>query len=1090
MKKYNLKNMIKYHLSRQQVLGFVVVMGILFSGLNLNAQNVQAGIEITGIISDAASKNPLNGARVAIAETALSVLTDENGNYKIKVPSSSGVLIVTAPDYTLREVPLQGKQKVDVELYPSIFSNGYQILELLPGIKKRKTITVNPVNIASDFSKSTAITIDSEIQAKLGSDVRTITRSGVSGIGAAMFIRGLNSLNANAQPLFIVDGVIWNHELNSTSIHEGYFSNPFESISLSDIENITVIKDGNSIYGSKAANGVVLITTNRGKDMATRITADISLGLNQKPSFPKMMNADQYRTYSSNMAQSWMTANNMDQSSLYRIFPFLDPSIINIWDYQNDTKWTDEVYRNGMYQNIGLSVQGGDDVALYNLSMGYMKNQGTLKETDMERFNARFNADIKMFSRMFTSVDIAIARITRNLRDDGINSKTAPGFTSLVKAPILTPHRYIATGSTTERPPLAPRLADYDEMDPTMGKGVSNPVAIVEDAMGTAGRTTFNMRVNPYYQFTDNIRFGTIFGYTMSRTKESFFIPKAGIAPFIINNVPNSVNEVRDMTQRQNSVFSDTRLDWKFELEGGHELSLLGGFRFMSDKYSSMLPKGFNTGNDNVKVLISSLQDKTVTGTDDRWKSMSWYANAVYDYKNKYILSLTASADASSRFGQKATDGVKMFGTRWGIFPSAAGAWVISSEDFMKNVTPVNFLKWRISYSITGNDDIDTYAARSYFKSATYYNNAIGIVIGGIQNEAIQWETTKKFNTGLDMHLFNERVGLTFDFYDSKTDNLLAYKTLRDIAGFKNIWSNDGKLKNTGYELGLNIKVLNLRNFQWELGGNLGHYKNEIVALPKLSNSPDGSYITEIPGGGSIRTQVGEAAGVFWGYKTNGVYADDIEASNAFINEAGVSDYMKNANGRKYQAGDMRFVDMNNDGVINDSDKQIIGDPNPDFYGNIASKFKYKQFSLDVLFTYSYGNDVYNYLRSQLESGSGFYNQTTAMVNRWTVPGQITSIPQAAYGDPVGNNVFSDRWIEDGSYLRLKALTLSYDIPFRLAFLQGITVWASANNVWTWTKYLGSDPEFSMNNSVLMQGIDNGLTPQGRSYHLGVKINL
>ncbi|MCC8145651.1 MAG: SusC/RagA family TonB-linked outer membrane protein [Bacteroidales bacterium] len=1065
------------------MFSIVVAIGMLFSGLSLSAQGVQSGMEVTGVILDAATKTPINGARVAVAETALSVLTDENGNYKIKVPSTSEVLIITAPDHALREVPLQGRQTVDAELYSGVFTTGYETLELLPGQKKRRTITVNPVDIATDFDKSTAITIDTEIQSKLGADVRTITRSGVPGMGAAMFIRGLNSLNANAQPLFVIDGVIWNHQLNSTSIHQGYFANPFESIDVNDIEDVTVIKDGNSIYGSKAANGVILITTKRGRDMTTRITADLSIGLNQKPSFPKMMNADQYRIYASNQAQGWLQVNesNQFQSQLTnQLFPFLDPDIVNYRDYQNNTKWTDEVYRDGLYQNIGLSVSGGDEVALYNLSMGYVKTEGTVEDTDMERFNARFNADIRMFSKMYTNVDISIARITRNLSDDGVDSKTAPGFISLIKAPILASHRYVNNSDQ-----FSPKLSFHDTLDPTSANAVSNPVSIVEEAMGTAARTTFNMRVNPYYQFTNNIRFGTIFGYTMSRMKESFFIPKAGIAPLIINGVAQPYNEVRDMTQRQNSVYSDTRLDWKLEFEGGHQLSLLGGFRFSSDSYNSMLPKGYNTGNDNVKVLISDLMNKSVTGTDDRWKSMSWYANAIYDYRNKYILSLTASADASSRFGKEAKDGVSMFGTRWGIFPSAAGAWVISSEEFMKNVTPVNLLKLRASYSITGNDDIDTYAARSYFKSATYYQNAIGLVLGNIQNETIQWETTKKWNVGIDTHLFNERLGITFDVYGSKTDNLLTLKPLKNITGFEFYWGNEGELKNNGYELGVNGKILNLRDFQWELGVTMGHYKNEIVSLPT------GGYETEIPGNGTIRTEVGQPLGVFYGYKTNGVYKSTEEASRAHYDpQSETYRALVNANGVAYGGGDVRFIDKNNDGKINDSDKQIIGDPNPDFYGNIASKFKYKHFTLDVLFTYSYGNDVYNYLRSQLESGSTFYNQTTALVNRWTTPGQETSIPRAVYGDPMGNNVFSDRWIEDGSYLRLKTLTLSYDIPFRLSFLQGITVWASANNLWTWTKYLGSDPEFSMNNSVLLQGIDNGLTPQGRSYHVGVKINL
>ncbi|MDH8701281.1 TonB-linked SusC/RagA family outer membrane protein [Dysgonomonadaceae bacterium PH5-43] len=1083
MKEYNFKSAIKSHLSMQRILCFVVAIAMFLPGINASAQDKKGDLVVTGTVIDAATKNPLNGARVAIAETALSVLTDENGNYKIKVPTSSEVLLVSYPDYTLREVPVRGREVVNTQLYKNVFTDNYESLELTTGVEKRKTITLNAVNKIDDLDKSASITIDSDMQAKLGGDARMITRSGVSGIGAAMFIRGLNSLNANAQPLYIVDGIYWDNQLNTTSVHTGYFSNPLEALDINDIEEITLVKDGNSIYGSKGANGVVLIKTKRGRDMATRISADVTVGVNQKPSFPKMMNGSQYKAYASNLAQGWMTQRDYDLGKIESYFPFLDETVINVLDYQNDTDWSDEVYRDGMYSSIGLSVNGGDDVALYNLSMGYMQNQGTVDNTDMDRFNARFNADIKMFSKMYTSMGIGIARITRNMRDDGMDNKTAPGFISLVKAPILASHRYAA--NSTE---FSPRLSNADAIDPATGKQISNPVALTENARGTADRTTFNLRVNPYYQFTDNIRFGTTFGYTMSRVKESFFIPKEGIAELVVDGIGYD-NEVRDLSQRQNSVFSDTRLDWKFEFDGGHNLDLLGGFRYVSDSYNSMLPKGYNTGNDNVKVLISGLQNKSVSGTDEKWKSMSWYANATYDFKNKYILALTASADASSRFGAEATDGFDMFGQRWGLFPSVMGAWVISSEEFMKDVTFVDLLKLRASYTITGNDDIDPYASASYFNSVLYHDKAIGLGLGNTVNEQIQWETTKKFNVGLDMNLFNNRLALTVDAYKSTTDDLLTLKEIAEIAGCKYQWVNGGKLENKGLEFSTNVKVMNLRNFQWELGGSLGHYQNKLLTLP--GKAYETNIIGDSSDAGTIMTQVGRPIGTFWGYKTEGnVFATAEEAASAYTDQDGNTRHMYNAKGEEYQAGDVRFVDLNGDGYINESDKMIIGDPNPDLYGNIFTKFKFKQFTLDALFTYSYGNDVYNYLRSQLESGSSFYNQTTAMQNRWVKPGDVTTMPRSQYGDAIGNNVFSDRWIEDGSYLRLKNITLSYDIPFRLSFLQGITVWGSVNNVWTWTKYTGSDPEFTMSNSALFQGVDNGLTPQGRSFHLGVKINL
>lgn len=1070
MKKYNFKRTVKYYLS-QRFFCLLVVMAMLFSGLDTIAQNGIGEKVVTGTVSDAATQRPLAGARVTVAETVLSVLTDENGKYSIEVPTGSEVLVITYPDYAIREVGIRGREVADAQLYPATFVSGYETLELLVDQKKRKSILTNAADITSaDFSKSTSVSIESDIQSRLGADVRTITRSGVPGIGSAMFIRGLNSINAKAQPLIIVDGVYWDTQLNSTSVHEGFFFNNLSAIDLKDIENVTVIKDGNSIYGSKGANGVILITTKRGKDMATRITADFSFGLNQKPTLPSMMDASQYRVYASDMVQGWMQNLDINMNAALAAFPFLDETAQTYPDYRFDTNWSDEVYRNGLAQSIGFAVQGGDDIALYNLSMGYLRNEGTMQETNMDRFNARFNADVKMFEKMLTKVDISISRITRNVRDDGMSSKTAPGFISLIKSPLLAPFKLIE-GSTTE---FSGKLNQYDSMDPIMANGVSNPVVLTQNALGTSSRTGFTLRINPTYHFNENVALGTTFAYAMSRVKESFFIPEDGIAPLIVNGEPLIANEVRDMAERYNSIFSDTRLTWKFDLDPKNTLALLGGFRFVSDRYNSMLPKGYGTGNDNVKILIAGLQEKSVSGSDERIKSASWYLNAEYDYLKKYLLTLTASADASSRFGREAENGVNAFGLSWGLFPSATAAWLVSSEDFMKNASFINFLKLRVGYGITGNDDIDPYSGRSYFRTTNYTERAVGLVLSNIENETIQWETTKKLNAGLDTHLFNERLALSFDIFSSKTDNLLALKSLKSITGFDYYWANDGELKNNGLEAAMDVKVLDLRNFAWELGGSIGHYKNEVVRLSGAA------YNTEIPGGGWIRTEVGQPIGVFYGLKTDGVYQTAQQAEDAGL---------RNVNDEYYQAGDVIFVDKDGNGKIDTNDRQVIGDPNPDFYGNITNRFKYKKFTLDMLFTYSYGNDVYNYLRSQLESGSTFYNQTTAMVNRWTA-GQATSIPRAVYGDPMGNNIFSDRWIEDGSYLRFKTLTLSYDIPFRLSFLQGITVWGSVNNLWTWTNYLGSDPEFSMNNSPLLQGIDNGLTPQGRSYFVGVKVNL
>ena len=336
---------------------------------------------------------------------------------------------------------------------------------------------------------------------------------------------------------------------------------------------------------------------------------------------------------------------------------------------------------------------------------------------------------------------------------------------------------------------------------------------------------------------------------------------------------------------------------------------------------------------------------------------------------------------------------------------------------------------------------------------------------------------------GIDLGLFNDRLSFGFDYFNANTSDLLLLKQAPEVTGLGKYWTNGGTLENKGYELSVNWKVLNFKNLKWELGATVGHYANKITSLPV----PD--YSTTVYDG-EIRTAVGQPVGSFYGYKSLGVFATQAEA-----NLAGLSKVNSYGSISKFGAGDIKFEDVADangikDGIIDEKDKQIIGNPNPEFYGNITSKISYKQFTLSTVFTYSYGNDVYNYFRSQLESGKEFYNQSNAMVTRWTAEGQTTNQPKSIYGDPMGNARFSSRWIEDGSYLRMKNITLSYDLPIKSNYIEGLNLWVSANNLFTLTKYLGLDPESSANNSVYYQGVDAGLLPQTRSYYVGVKFNL
>lgn len=550
------------------------------------------------------------------------------------------------------------------------------------------------------------------------------------------------------------------------------------------------------------------------------------------------------------------------------------------------------------------------------------------------------------------------------------------------------------------------------------------------------------------------------------------------------------------MFSKEISIMSDTKLDFKKQF-GKHYLNAFGGFRYVTYSFDNSQIKGQyqSAGNDKTPNPSNDMDYKQPYGNDDQWRNMTWYGNADYNYLNKYFIQATLAAESSSRFGSEC-DGIKLAGVRWGIFPSLQAGWVMTNEKWFPKNIGINYLRVNAGYDISGNDDISNYAARTSFSAVTYLFKNTGIELNNIGNENIQWEQTNKLNFGLQSYFLNNRLGVNLDVFFNRTNNLLTLKSFDSpVSGINNYWSNGGSLANRGFEATVTTKPINSKNWKMEVGASVGHYVNEIKSLPNNNllyvngEQTAQGYTTSLYGTDNIATIVGQSVGVFYGYKTAGVFSTDAEAKAAGKN--GYL-YMVSSTGEKqyYKAGDVHFVDLHADGKIDEADKTVIGNPNPDIYGNIFAVLNYKNFTLNLGFNYSLGNDVYNYQRSILESESNFFNQTTAVTNRWRYEGQITDVPRLSYKDVLGNSRFSDRWIEDGSYLRLKTVKLTYNVPVNLSWLQGLSIWAEANNLFTITHYLGSDPEFSISNGALYQGIDAGNVALSRSFTLGLKINL
>lgn len=1036
-----------------------------------------------GVVVDQVSKKPLAGIQLKVlGYDRYSAMTGADGKFTIKVPEFATTLFVHSPSFMSQQVAINAK---DTEKEIKVL----MMQEKFRPMYGEGTIYTAQAGFNADAKD---VTIESDIENILGADVRTVTRSAAPGIGASMFVRGLSSINANAQPLIVVDGVEQDMQQNRLSLHSGQINNILANIAPEDIASVKVLKNATALYGARGGNGVILITTKRGKSMATRIDANISAGVSLVPQLPTMMNASQYRNYATEILGTVPENINRDTPISFR-FLNDDPNNYYYHTYHNDTDWTDYVYDTAMTQNYNINVQGGDDIGMYNLSVGYVKAESTAKNNDFDRMNVRFNTDISILYNLTTKFDISISRTNSKVFDDGAmedlsaGAITSPTFLSLIKAPIVSPYQYNAiVGGFTSL------LCDYDDIYSQLGSGygLANPVAILNNANGDnknkAENTYFNVRVEPTWTINNNLSLTSMFSYTLDRNSQRYHRPFVGVPSFEISNLGTVTSMAASLFSKEINVVSDTHIDWKHQY-GKHNLAAFGGFKYTYFSFDdNNLKTEYNsTTNDKNPALSASSGYQHIKGNNDVWKNLQWYGNVDYNYMNRYFATVSLSAEANSRFGAKSGD-LDLCGVAWALFPSVQLGWVMTNESWFPKNAGINYLRVNAGYDMSGNDDISNYAARTSLSAVRFNYNAIGLQLTNIGNDEIKWETNHKFNVGLQAYMLNNRLGVDFNYYVNKTKDLLTLQTFKNpIGGINNYWTNGGEIKNEGFELSVTAKPVVTRNWNVEVGASVGHYANKVTKLP------DGDYTSSVYGDNNILTSVGNPVGLFYGYKTAGVFATDAEAK-----AAGKDGYLymeDNAGLRNdFKAGDVHFIDQNNDGKISELDKVVIGDPNPDIYGNIFATINYKNLTLTMGWNYSLGNDVYNYQRSILNSGSTFYNQQVAEVAHWRYEGQQTALPRLAYGDPMGNNRFSDRWIEDGSYLRLKTLNLSYKVPVpgSWTWLQGLTVWAQANNLLTFTKYLGSDPEFSIGNGVLYQGIDCGNIAQGRSFQCGVKINL
>ena len=1019
---------------------------VLFSASGLAAPT----LTVEGKVLDATGKTPVYAAQISV-ENFASAISAEDGSFSIKVPDQNAVLKISAWGYQTKTLVLKGRNNITVVLVSEQFKELNPLLEFPFG---EQALQSSPYAISGTRLESPAqsLSLVENVQQELGV-LRSINRSAAPASGKNTFLRGLNSFYGSSQPLYIIDGIPYETLTGKHSIIEGNYSDPLSTINPEDIESITLIRDAYALYGIKAANGAVLIRTKRAREQTSRISVSTSWGVISAPQqIPVLQNSD-YRAYA---VEQIGGAGYTEQEIQDQLYLSDDPSRPYYNTYHNNTNWQNEIFQNALVQRYYGQVTGGDDIAGYAISIGYDDVESTMKTGGMNRFSSRFNSDIKFTDQLTFSLGLSFSQLNKKLRDDGSLQLSSPTYLSLIKSPLVSPYLLDDDGSRL------PTEADEDFW------GLSNPVAILLRGLGENTQQRVDLNGKLEYALNKQFLFTGIFGYNTDKLTESYFLPDYGVASVELERIrEDSKNYVKNRSARYIGVYVNLNAQFREVWNYIHQLRLNGGLRYHANQYLSQGGSGYNTVEDKFIYLTNNLLAKTIMNENSQWLWGSAYVDAQYTLKNTYDFSFNLSADASSRTGRQ---------HRGGLFPSLGASWLLSSEEFMAGAQAVDLLKLRVSAGRNGSDDLGPADPRGYFGSVSYMN-MMGLSLRNLNNEELKYETTDKLNLGLDLALFNERLGLSVDLYQHLTHDLITMRQAKEVSGFDYVWLNQGSLQNRGLEASLKLRLVDTRKFKWSLQATLGHYQNSLTDLPE-------DIYTEYAGA-TVLSRQGNPLGVFYGYQTEGVFSTYQEAQ-----AANLKTLYNNTTVYDFEAGDVHFTDQNKDGWIDEKDRVVIGDPNPDFYGRLSTRLSYAGFSLDAVFSGVSGNDIYNQLRARMESMDSFNNQSTSILNRWKGQGHQTDIPRASYDDPRGNARFSDRWIEDGSYLKLQKLGLEWAAPGEFFFLDGLRVFIYAENLITWTNYLGRDPDVSHSNYSLLQGIDRGYMPQSRSFMAGIKINL
>jgi TonB-linked SusC/RagA family outer membrane protein len=1009
---------------------------VLYVTINIFSTTVSAQT-IRGKVIDSQTGESIIGASVVVkgnvAQTGTA--TDIDGEFVLNVRAIPAIIEVSYLGYKSQEIDIyEVTEQIIIHLVEDL-NRLNEIVVVGYGTQKRSDLTGSVSSVrTSELQQTPIVSIDQGLGGR-ASGVQVVQTSGMPGAVASIRIRGTTSLQGGNEPLYVIDGFpVYSGSGFGNTGSKTQLSG-LATVNPSDIESIDILKDASAtaIYGARAANGVVLITTKSGKRGRDNISFETSFGVSEVSKRIDVMDAQEFVQ----LANEAYT--NDDLAPLYD-----DAAMESIRKLGKGTDWQDEIFRKGITQNYQLTFSGGDEKTQYAISGNYFNQEGVIIGSHFDRYTVRLNIDRRVFTNLTVGAHLTASQ-TQNSGTDGVTTAATK------MTPILPVYSDPETGAYTQVTP---------------GLLIPNPVATAKEQKYDNAASRLLGDVYAQWEIIRGLKLKVFGGADVFYNKSNQYTPSTiyqsnGQAKATVS-VGKTINWLNETTLTWDKSFND------------HQLTALGGFTIQQNSDEYVLGSSSNFVNDVMEynnLGAGSVYNKPESYAT-QWRLLSYLGRVNYSWKTRYFFSATARIDGSSRFGTN---------NKYGFFPSASGAWKISDEAFfepVRNVIPV--LKLRSGYGFTGNTEIGVYESIATLGTNSWIigNQLVsGFFPDKISNPDLKWEKTGQFDVGIDAGFFGNRLRLTTDYYNKKTTDLLYSVAITGVSGYQTMLKNIGSLENRGWEFAVESDNLTGR-FGWVTAFNIAFNKNKVLELggepyKSLENAENISKSEDFR-----RLIVGEPVGVFWGYRFDGIFQNEQETA------------LQTASTSPIGIGLRRYKDLNNDGKVDAAnDREILGDPNPDFFGGLTNTFTYKGVELNVFFQYSYGNEIYNYDAMELEIPTGGQNVYRELLNRWTPENPSTVYPKASTNRAV---LVSDRYVQDGSFLKLKSLSLSYSFPsVRYHHIQGLRLYVTGQNLITWTNYGGYDPEVSYRGaSTLLSGEDYGAYPQSRTFLVGLKIDI